>query len=40
MWNFYSFLTYIFKFLGRYRLILDRADQEPYLERYYLFYKR
>lgn len=25
--------------LGRYRIILDRASQEPYLERYYLFLK-
>ena len=39
MWNFHSFLTYIFRFLGRYRLINDRVDQEPYLERYYLFLK-
>lgn len=23
--------------LGRYRLIMDRRDDEPYLERYYLF---
>lgn len=23
--------------LGRYRVILDREDQDPYLERYYLF---
>ena len=23
--------------LGRYRLVLDRQDQDPYLERYYLF---
>ena len=25
--------------LGRYRLIMDRRDDEPYLERYYLFLK-
>ena len=27
----------LFQSLGRYRLILDRTEQEPYLERYYLF---
>lgn len=27
------------QWLGRYRIILDRASQEPYLERYYLFLK-
>ena len=26
-------------YLGRYRLINDRSDQKPYLERYYLFLK-
>ncbi len=26
-------------FKGRYRLVNDRADKEPYLERYYLFLK-
>lgn len=25
--------------LGRYRVIMDREDNEPYLERYYLFLK-
>ena len=25
--------------LGRYRVIMDRQDNEPYLERYYLFLK-
>jgi hypothetical protein len=29
----------LMKKLGRYRLILDRTDQEPYLERYYIFLK-
>ena len=27
------------KKLGRYRVIMDRTDNEPYLERYYLFLK-
>ena len=31
--------NYIMKKLGRYRLIKDRLDNEPYLERYYLFLK-
>ena len=25
--------------LGRYRVIMDREDEEPYLERYYIFLK-
>ena len=25
--------------LGRYRVIMDRADNDPYLERYYIFLK-
>ena len=29
----------LLKFFGRYRLINDRQDKEPYLERYYLFLK-
>lgn len=29
----------LFKKLNRYRLIYDRKDDEPYLERYYLFLK-
>jgi len=29
----------LFQRLGRYRLILDRTAEEPYLERYYLFLK-
>ena len=27
----------LFKHLGRYRVIMDREDNEPYLERYYVF---
>ena len=30
-------LKNLFARLGRYRLIMDRQDHEPYLERYYLF---
>lgn len=33
----YYILTVIFKYLDRYRVIYDRIDKEPYLERYYLF---
>lgn len=29
----------LFKSLGRHRIIMDRQDNEPYLERYYLFLK-
>ena len=29
----------IFQKLGRHRVILDRLDNEPYLERYYVFLK-
>ena len=29
----------IMNYFGRYRLINDRGDKEPYLERYYLFLK-
>ena len=32
-------LKKLFQRLGRYRLVLDRQDQDPYLERYYLFLK-
>lgn len=32
-------LKNLFQRLGRYRLILDRQNDEPYLERYYLFLK-
>jgi hypothetical protein len=30
-------LKNLFKRLGRHRIIMDRASDEPYLERYYLF---
>ena len=30
-------LKNLFKRLGRYRVIMDRLDGEPYLERYYVF---
>jgi len=30
-------LKHLFKRLGRYRVIMDRENNEPYLERYYLF---
>ena len=30
-------LKNLFKRLGRYRVIMDRVDGEPYLERYYVF---
>ena len=29
----------IFNYFGRYRIINDRYDHEPYLERYYIFLK-
>ena len=29
----------LMKYLGRYRIINDRIDREPYLERYYIFLK-
>lgn len=32
-------LKKLFQRLGRYRVIMDRQDNEPYLERYYLFLK-
>lgn len=32
-------LKKLFSRLGRYRVIMDREDNEPYLERYYLFLK-
>ena len=37
-WLFLIFDT-IMKFLGRHRIINDRIDMKPYLERYYLFLK-
>ncbi len=39
MWSFYYMLTTVMNYFGRYRIINDRVDQEPYLERYYLFLK-
>ena len=30
-------LKNLFKRLGRYRVIMDRQDNDPYLERYYVF---
>ena len=43
---FWQISSYVFKLflsgldkLGRKRLIKDRIDDEPYLERYYLFLK-
>jgi hypothetical protein len=36
---FHSLLTKIFTYFGRYRIINDRIDEAPYLERYYLFLK-
>mgnify|MGYP001195331369 CR=1 FL=1 len=35
----YSIFTATMNYFGRYRLINDRIDKEPYLERYYLFLK-
>lgn len=32
-------LKSLFQRLGRYRVIMDRVDDKPYLERYYLFLK-
>ena len=32
-------ITQLFTRLGRYRVIHDRLDNEPYLERYYVFLK-
>jgi hypothetical protein len=32
-------LKKLFQRLGRHRVIMDRQDNEPYLERYYLFLK-
>ena len=39
MYSFHSILKSVFQYFGRYRLINDRQDKEPYLERYYLFLK-
>jgi len=34
-----SGFTSVMSYFGRYRIINDRLDEEPYLERYYLFLK-
>jgi len=39
MQSFYTIFTAIMNYFGRYRIINDRIDKEPYLERYYLFLK-
>ena len=36
---FHNILVTVFNYFGRYRIINDRIDHEPYLERYYLFLK-
>ena len=36
---FHDILIKTFGYFGRYRIINDRIDEEPYLERYYLFLK-
>ena len=36
---FYNIFVSIMEYLGRRRIIYDRLDNEPYLERYYLFLK-
>ena len=35
----HNFLISLFTYFGRYRIINDRIDDEPYLERFYLFLK-
>jgi hypothetical protein len=37
--EFMNYFKEFMNYLGRYRLIYDRQDNEPYLERYYLFLK-
>lgn len=43
MYSFYAMFYNVFvkfmEYLGRRRIIYDRLDNEPYLERYYLFLK-
>ena len=39
MLSFHDILTSIMSYFGRYRIIYDRIDEKPYLERYYLFLK-
>ena len=39
-YNIFKFLIFsIFNYTNRYRLICDRIDKKPYLERYYIFLK-
>ena len=35
----YKIFVYIMNYLGRRRIIYDRVNNEPYLERYYIFLK-
>jgi len=37
--NIRNIFTKIMTYFGRYRIINDRIDKEPYLERYYIFLK-
>ena len=37
--NIYNLFKKFMTYLGRFRIINDRIDSEPYLERYYLFLK-
>tara|TARA_B110001452_G_scaffold265070_1_gene269141 strand:- start:4239 stop:4676 length:438 start_codon:yes stop_codon:yes gene_type:complete len=39
MYDFYNILTAIMGYFRRYRVINDRLDKEPYLERFYIFLK-
>ena len=36
---FYEYFVKVMEYLGRRRVIYDRLDNEPYLERYYIFLK-
>ena len=36
----YNMFVKIMEYLGRRRIIYDRLDNEPYLERYYLFLRK
>ena len=36
---FYYYFVKLMEYLGRRRIIYDREDNEPYLERYYIFLK-
>jgi hypothetical protein len=37
--GFYEIMKTVFTYFGRFRIINDRIDNEPYLERYYIFLK-